>query len=128
MTETATNFTTKDSGTRQQFDSGMQRELKDAQPRFDLLIPENVPYDAQLITRTAALVARGAQKYESRDWEQASTPEELEVFRASAFRHFMQWFTGETDEDHAAAILFNVLAVESTQFKINRNSSEEPNA
>lgn len=111
-------YVTKDTGTRTTTSSGMKREIKAEQPRFDLLIPANVPYDRQLLTRAAALVARGAEKYADRDWEKAKTQVELDVFKESAFRHFMQWFTGETDEDHAAAVLFNLLAVETVDFKI----------
>jgi hypothetical protein len=38
--------------------------------------------------------------------------EEYERFRESAFRHFLQWFNGETDEDHAAAVYFNINGAE----------------
>lgn len=129
MTMTATEtiprgYETKDSGSRIHTESGMQREPKNGQPRFDLLIPLKVPYHEQLLTRAAALVERGAQKYDSRDWEQASTPAEAEEFRASAFRHFMQWMCGENDEDHAAAIVFNVLAAESTAYMIAHRTAD----
>lgn len=111
-------FTTKDSGQRIRTESGMQREPKAGQPRFDLLVPLAVPYEHQMLTRVAALVGRGANKYDARDWEQACTPAEAEEFRASAHRHFMQWMCGEIDEDHAAAAVFNVLAFETTQYAI----------
>jgi len=111
-------YETKDSGVRNHFDSGMQREPDTGRPRFDLLLPETVPYEEQLLTRCAELMARGAAKYASRNWEKANSPAELERMKSSAFRHFMQWMTGETDEDHAAAVLFNILAAESTAYKI----------
>ncbi len=41
-----------------------------------------------------------------------STDEEFLRYRESAFRHFMQWFNGEMDEDHAAAVFFNINGVE----------------
>ncbi|MDO4254354.1 MAG: DUF5664 domain-containing protein [Kocuria sp.] len=134
MTATATDTTTphayetKDSGSRVRTASGMQREVKTGQPRFDLLVPLTVPYPEQLLTRTAALVERGARKYESRDWEQASTEAEAEEFRASAFRHFMQWMCGEDDEDHAAAVVFNVLAAETTATVMARRAAETEEA
>lgn len=133
MTATATaagpetavrDYETKDSGSRRVTASGMQREMKTGQPRFDLLVPLQVPYQDQLLTRTAALVERGARKYDSRDWEQASTATEMEEFRATAFRHFMQWMCGENDEDHAAAIVFNVLAAESTAYMIAHRTAD----
>src|SRR5690606_21266015 len=43
----------------------------------------------------------------------------LDRAKSSAFRHFMQWFNGETDEDHAAAIFFNVQAVEYIKGRMN---------
>lgn len=112
------NFTTKDSGTRAEFDSGMVRDTNQGKPRFDLLVPKGVPYSSQMITRFAELMARGAEKYDARNWEQATGNEELERFRESAFRHFMQWFMGETDEDHAAAITFNVWAAEYVRHRL----------
>lgn len=47
-----------------------------------------------------------------RNWMNASTAEDLERFRESAARHFEQWIAGETDEDHAAALAFNVNGAE----------------
>jgi hypothetical protein len=44
----------------------------------------------------------------------------MDRFRASAMRHFMQWFHGEMDEDHAAAVFFNLLAYESTKWKMSK--------
>ena len=70
------------------------------------------------MTRVAELLARGAEKYESRNWEQAQGDEELERFKASAFRHLMQWVAGDEDEDHAAAVVFNLLGYETTKWKM----------
>lgn len=118
-------FVTKDSGTRATYDSGMVRDTQDGKPRFDLLVPEGIPFDAQFLTRCAALMARGAVKYEDRNWEKADSTEELARFRASAFRHLMQWLAGERDEDHAAAVVFNLLAAETTEFKMTRAKRSE---
>lgn len=113
-----TKFITRDSGTRAEFASGMVRDTQTGKPRWDLIVPEGVPYEAQLLTRFAALMARGAEKYSARNWEQANSQEELDRMKASAFRHFMQWFCGEQDEDHAAAVLFNLMAYEATAYKM----------
>lgn len=110
-----TEYTTKDSGARQEFDSGMQRDTEAGKPRFDLLVPEGVPYEDQLLTRFAALLSRGAEKYEERNWEQANSMKEVNRARSSAFRHFMQWFCGEGDEDHAVATMFNIMVVETVR-------------
>ena len=115
----AAAYVTKDSGQRAEFASGMVRDLEEGKARFDLLMPEGVPYDAQLLTRFAALLGRGAAKYTARNWEQASGAEELDRFRSSAFRHFVQWFTGDSpEEDHAAAVMFNLLGAETVRYKM----------
>lgn len=54
----------------------------------------------------------------SRNWEKANSKEELDRFKASAFRHFMQWMSNEEDEDHAAAVLFNINAYETIKERI----------
>jgi len=117
------SYITKDSGERAQFDSGMQRDTEKGKPRFDLFIPEGVPYEEQFLTRIAALLARGAEKYEDRNWEQANSQAEVNRMKSSAFRHFMEWFCGNRDEDHAAAAVFNLLAAETTEYKINTNNN-----
>ena len=65
-------------------------------------------------------MAEGAKKYSERNWEQANGIEELERFKSSAFRHFMQWLTEENDEDHAAAVVFNINAAEFVKWKISK--------
>jgi hypothetical protein len=72
-----------------------------------------------MLKRWAELMTRGADKYGDRNWELAKSKEELERFKASAFRHFYQWINEEnTEEDHAAAIFFNVSAVEMLKDKL----------
>lgn len=105
-------YVTKDSGKRAEYKTGMVRDTTEGKARFDLLLPWGVPYNEQMLTRWAALMARGAVKYEDRNWEKARTDEELRRFMSSAFRHFMQWQAGEDDEDHAAAVLFNIMGAE----------------
>jgi len=117
-------YETLDSGERAVFDSGMQRDTEAGKPRFDLLIPSDVPFADQFLTRCAALLGRGAEKYTERNWEAANSFEELARMKSSAIRHFMQWVCGETDEDHAAAVVFNLLAHETTQYKITNNNTQ----
>jgi len=105
-------FKTKDSGARKEYSTGMVRDTNAGKARFDLITPQLLKYDQTLLYRWAMLLGRGADKYEERNWEQASTQEELERYKESAFRHFMQWFSNETDEDHAAATMFNLQGAE----------------
>jgi hypothetical protein len=73
--------------------------------------------DGPMLKRWAAHLTKAEAKYADAapgvpNWTLADGDEELARFRASAFRHFMQWFAGETDEDHAAAVFFNVNGCE----------------
>jgi hypothetical protein len=71
----------------------------------------------------AELLGRGAEKYSDRNWERASGSEELDRFKSSAQRHLMQWVTGECDEDHAAAVVFNLLAYETIKWKMEHGAN-----
>lgn len=112
-------FTTKDSGKRKEFSSGMRRDIDDGKPRYDLIVPLGTRQS--MLKRWALLMERGMAKYGYRNWEKANSEEELVRFKASAFRHFMQWFSEEIDEDHAAAVMFNIQAYEHLKDKIYNN-------
>ena len=121
-------YITKDSGKRQEYNSGMVRDTQEGKPNFLLCIPENVPYEEQLLTRFASLMTRGAEKYYDRNWEKANSKEEMDRFKSSALRHMMQWVCDEDDEDHASAVLFNITAYETTKYKLRnekQNGKEE---
>jgi len=111
-------FVTKDSGKRQNYKSGMRRDLQDGKPRFDLIIPLNQLYTETLLYRWAMLMMRGYEKYGERNWEKANSKEELNRFKQSAFRHFMQWLQNEEDEDHVAAVCYNLNAYEWLKEKL----------
>lgn len=98
-------FITKDSGKRKKWDSGFVRDIDTGKPRYDL-----IPHE--MLTRLAELMTRGAEKYGVDNWKLADSEEEINRFKQSAFRHFIQWIKGDTDEDHASAILFNVNSYE----------------
>jgi dATP/dGTP diphosphohydrolase len=117
------DFLTKDSGARKEFPTGMRRDINDGKPRYDLVIP--LQMQEPLLKRWAELMARGADKYGERNWEKAGTLEEGERYRDSAFRHFMQWFMGETDEDHAAAVFFNIQGAEYVKEQLNTRKPED---
>ena len=105
-------FETKDSGQRVEFPSGMRRDVDTNKPRYDLI-------DEPMLTRWAELMARGAQKYGERNWEKANSEEELQRFKASGFRHFIAWIRGDTDEDHGAAVFYNIAAAEFVKRRLN---------
>jgi hypothetical protein len=163
-------FITKDSGERQTFSTGMQRDSAQKDLRPDLVyLPmlerwraaaidpcdspserredalaffidwlNGVPgrdYAAEtlaaladverlcgrepMLVRWAELMGRGANKYGERNWEKARTEEELARFKASGFRHLVQWFFGlNPEEDHAAAVFFNISGAEHVQARL----------
>jgi hypothetical protein len=101
------------------FAGGGVREAVGDRARFELLLPLGVPYSEQLLTRCAVHMAKGAQKYASRNWEAFSDEDALERCQSSALRHIHQWMTGVDDgEDHAAAVVFNLMAAEHVKAKL----------
>ena len=106
-------YEVKDSGERQQFDSGMVRDVTDEKINWSLVA------DGPLLKRWAIHLTKGAVKYEPRNWLKANSVEEWDRFRESAYRHFMQWYYGATDEDHAAATAFNMNGAEYTEGRIS---------
>jgi hypothetical protein len=105
-------FTVKDSGQRQEFESGMVRDTTTGKVDYSLC------FDGPMFERLAEHLTKGAEKYEARNWMKASGEEELTRFKTSAIRHFMQWMRGERDEDHAAAVFFNINGYEYVKEKL----------
>jgi hypothetical protein len=100
------SFITKDSGKREEYASGMKRDVQDDKVDFDRV------FDGPMLERWAGLLTRGAKKYNDEEgqpnWMKANGYPEMERARKSAARHFTQWRNGDTDEDHAAAVIFNL--------------------
>lgn len=105
-------FETKDSGQRLVFDSGMQRDVTEGKVNYLLT------RDGPMYERWAELLQRGAEKYDERNWMKARGREELERFRESALRHFEAWLRGDSDEDHAAAVFFNINGAEYVKERV----------
>ena len=114
------NFVTKDSGKRHTEDSGFQRDTQEGKPRFYLLFPKGLPYSEQPLTRLAELMARGAEKYDDRNWEKACSQEALDRAKESLLRHCIQAVNGEVDEDHYAAIMFNTMFCIKLEYELNK--------
>lgn len=102
----------KDSGKRQEFNSGMVRDVDDDKVDYTLAL------DGPMFERYAQHLTEGAKKYAKRNWMKAASGEERDRFIESAVRHFIQWLRGETDEDHAAAIFFNINGAEYVNDKL----------
>jgi hypothetical protein len=115
-----------DSGSKSQYDDGMQRDNTAGKPRFDLIFPRDIPYEDQLLTRVAMQYAVGGDKYGDRNWEKSSSEKSLAHHEAALMRHVVKFLTGTEDgEDHAAAIVWNTNAVDLTRRNIKKNTTPE---
>jgi hypothetical protein len=100
------DFTIKDGGDRTEFKGGGHRDTEDGKIDYTLA------YDGPMFKRYAIHMTKGASKYEARNWMQFSDREALERAKRSLARHYHQYVSGERDEDHAAAIIFNLNVIE----------------
>lgn len=105
-------FIVKDSGRREEFSGGMRRDTTESKIDYTLVL------DGPLIERLAEHLTKGAKKYDKRNWLKAQGSAEYERFRESAFRHFLQWYRGDLDEDHFAAVIFNLNGAEYVKSKL----------
>lgn len=134
-----------DSGTRSEFTTGAVRDGEAGKGRFDLL-PEQAlelfdndltAYDImhgnaylatgkivaglydgdrlQALTDLARRFEDGAEKYTARNWEMGIPTHR---YIDSALRHLAKFEAGELDEDHRAAVLWNVICLDWTLAKI----------
>lgn len=94
-------YKTKDSGEREEFETGSRRDTQEGKPRFDL-IPTGP------LTRLAHLYGRGAEKYDDWNWAKGQP---LSRVYASMFRHMIAWREGDRSEDHLAAVAWNAFAL-----------------
>ncbi len=99
-------FAIKDSGEREEYESGMVRDAEKDKVDYTYTLP------GPMLDRWAIHLMRGAEKYERDNWLLGEGDEEYHRARRSAARHMIQWLRGETDEDHAAAVFFNLNAAE----------------
>ena len=90
----------KDSGERQEFDTGSRRDTQDGKPRIDLI-------PTLWLKRLGTHLANGARKYGDNNWQRGQP---ISRYYGSAMRHTMAWYDGQTDEDHFAAAAWNTLA------------------
>lgn len=112
-------FEIKDSGQRESFESGMVRDTQDDKILYSLI------FEGPMLGRWAEHLTKGAKKYGPNNWLRASGMAELDRFRESALRHFIQWFYGDLDEDHAAAVFFNINGAEYVRGRLNALATDD---
>src|SRR5574343_559039 len=105
------SFITKDSGKRLEFKGGMKRDIADDKPDYTLVWH---PF----LKRLVELLGRGLKKYGRDNWKLASGQEELDRFKQSALRHMYQYLEGDETEDHAVAVVFNLMGAEYVKEQI----------
>ena len=75
--------------------------------------PEYIPVKA--LRGLAELMQRGAEKYGEHNWTLGQpTSRSYE----SALRHYMQYLNGDTDENHLAAVAFNMFSIQHVMYQI----------
>jgi len=99
----------KDSGKRQNFDSGSVRDTRDNKGRYDLLM-------CHAIHLVARQLEEGAKKYAPRNWELGQP---LSRYMDSALRHLFKHLEGHRDERHDVASAWNILAMIETKHRID---------
>lgn len=79
------------------------RDSNKGKPRYDLIPPE-------ALLRVAEHYARGAEKYGVDNYKKGEGMPR-EAFIESAMRHMEAIRLGKTDEDHPAALVWNILSL-----------------
>jgi hypothetical protein len=89
------------SGKAVEFTSGARREDKSDAPRPDLVSPF-------ALMRLGKWMGLGAKKHGDRNWEKGLP---FSSMLQAIWRHLLKWMMSWEDEDHLAAVLFNVQAL-----------------
>jgi hypothetical protein len=71
--------------------------------------------DDGFLERCGVWLGKGAARYAARNWE---TGIPVSRYLASLLRHLIKWERDEDDEDHAAAIQFNIMGIEFTRDQV----------
>ena len=99
-----------DSGKRQQFSTGSQRDDQAGKGYYHLLPPD-------AIRRLALRFEAGARKYALNNWRRGQP---ISRYLNSAMRHQFKFIEGHRDEDHLGAACWNLLAAMETEAMIER--------
>ena len=94
------DFVVKDSGHRQEWETGARRDTESGKGRYDLL-------PIRPLRRLAKHYEAGAIKYGPDNWQKGIP---LMRYIDSAMRHLTQLVTREPTEDHGAAVAWNALS------------------
>lgn len=128
-------FVVKDSGVREEYANGFVRDAEDGKPDYVRLFMDPKVHAAiskeprlldflatdgahlvppEMLIRWAVHMNKAVPKYGESNWRLARGLVATARFARSFCRHAVQWLRGDRDEDHAAALMFNVAARELT--------------
>tara|TARA_R110001599_G_scaffold47922_4_gene138495 strand:+ start:2680 stop:3063 length:384 start_codon:yes stop_codon:yes gene_type:complete len=114
------NSSTPNPTDNREFPTGAQRDNCTGKLRMSL-----IPQAA--LKRVMERYLSGAEKYGENNWMKGMP---LSVYYDSAHRHLESWRAGEDDEDHASAVVWNMLCAmwtESNSDKIYSNQHDDLN-
>ena len=100
----------KDSGKREEFNTGSKRDTREGKGRYDLITPI-------ALFRLARHYENGAVKYGDRNWEKGQP---ISRYLDSAIRHIYKHLEGYRDEDHLSAGAWNLMGAIHTEEMIER--------
>ncbi len=97
-----------------QFNTGAQRDTSDGKLRQSLIPTEE-------LNRVLKRYLDGAEKYGENNWMNGMP---LSVYYDCAHRHMSAWWRGDQDEDHAAAVVWNMLCAMWTESNSKKPHSD----
>ena len=90
----------KDSGKRQDFETGAVRDVQESKGRYDLM----PPFASMFLAR---IYEQGCKKYGDRNWEKGIP---IGRYLDSAMRHIMKYQAGMRDEPHLSMAAWNLTS------------------
>lgn len=110
-------------------DKSIKARIKRIQKAITVFVNNILKSDLITVTKKLAKSYEyGAKKYSERDWEKGRPQS---VFIDSTLRHFFQYLNNENDEDHATAVVWNLISCADTldrlpemAFNVNRTKGE----
>ncbi len=105
----------KDSGKRQEFDTGAKRDTQDGKGAFHLMTYEG-------LLGMARVLEDGAKKYDKRNWELGMP---WSRYIDSALRHLLKHASGYEDEPHLGQAMFNIMAAATTIDRVHMGQLPE---
>jgi len=105
----------KDSGERQKFETGANRDIRQGKGRFDLL-------PTRTMKALAVHFERGCLKYGERNWEKGIP---VARYLDSGLRHAFQFLQGLDDENHLIAAIWNLMCAYDTVLRVQNGELPE---